>query len=653
MEMTLRKGEYMKQTGKQNLKLRLVWTLAVFALGFAAVSAKVSAPGKISASDGKWDLSQVYSSLAAWRADLPLLDRAVASAVQYKGRLGESPEVLGEFMRTRDAVATKASRLYGYLILLRSCDMRNADYRSAEQELQGRIAKIDNDLGWIDTELIDVGREKLLNWSETAPLLRPYLHYFRDLLRQQEHILPEERQKLVGILSRPLAAAKNIYASLAVADFVPEKVTLKDGREINATLAETEKLLTVLADQDDRKQVATANLAPFIRNKHTYAEIFKGIMESRWALAQVYGFPSCLEETLFANDIPKDVYLKVIEGARNGVAPLQKYLRLRKEVLGLSDFFKADQYVSLVDFNRTYSFAEAASTVGQALAPLGEDYIDGVLRAFNEGWIDSYPAAGKRGGAFSTDVYGVHPYILLNFNGTRNDLFTMIHELGHALHSVLADANQPFINHEYSSFVAEVAAIFNEQLLLDFLVEHSRDPRERIELLDQAIQNLIRKFYVSARRSEFEYQAYSLVEQGKPVNAEILADLYNGMEKHYLGDGVTLAAADPDRYGWPIIHHFFSQYYYVFQYATSYAASVNLFQQLKQATDRAAKERIREKYLALLRSGGNGYPIDQLRKAGIDLTAGAPIRAVVNEMSRLVDRLEGELRMLGKIKRID
>lgn len=650
MEISKGNNEFVKRTRRQNQLRWLGLAIAGFMLCCGLIFAKVNSPGKATADEGKWDLSQVYLSLDAWRADLPELDKSVARAGQFKRRLGLSPEVLGEFMKARDAVATKAARLYTYVNLLFYRDMRNSENQAVRQELQNRIAKVDNDLAWIDAELVGIGREKLLSWSKTVPGLRPYQHHFIDLLRQQEHILPEEQQKLVGILSRPLAAAKNTYSSLAVADYQPEKVKLEDGREISATLAEMEKFLSIPSSQGDRKKVATAALAPFIRHKTTYAEIFKGIIEARWALAQVYGFASCLEQTLHANDIPKEVYLKLIGGARNGVAPLHKYMSLRKKVLGLNEFLKADQYVSLVDFNQTYLYQEAASLVAQALAPLGKDYGDQVRRAFSEGWIDVFPVAGKWGGAFAMDVNGVHPYVLLNFSGTRNNLFTLVHELGHAMHSVLADASQPFISHEYSSFAAEVAAIFNEHLLLDFLVENSRDPRERIDLLDQAIQNLIRKFYGSARRSEFEYQAYSLIEQGKPVNAEILAELYNGLEKQYLGDTVMLADSDPERYGWPVISHFFTHYYYVFQYATSYAASVNLFQQLKQSPDRAAKERIREKYLALLRSGGNGYPIDQLRAAGADLTGEAPFQAVVNEMSRLVDRLERELKFVGKIQ---
>lgn len=322
---------------------------------------------------------------------------------------------------------------------------------------------------------------------------------------------------------------------------------------------------------------------------------------------------------------------------------MQRYYKLRKEALGLSEYHLYDGSVSVVEGEKVYDYDEVLPMVVESVAPLGTDYQAKLKKATSSGWIDVFENEGKRSGAYSAGVYGVHPYMLMNYNGTLDGVFTLAHELGHTIHTQLSHENQPFATSGYTIFVAEVASTLNEALFLDYMLKKITDPKERIKLLEQQIDNILGTFYTQVMFADFEHQAHMMVEQGQPITAEVLKGIYSKIMTDYFGDAVVR----DELYDvlWSRISHFYNSPYYVYQYATCFASSAKLVQGI-QSKDAKVRKEATEKYLTLLKSGGNDYPMEQLKKAGVDLTQPETIKAVVDQLDALVDQYELELKKL-------
>lgn len=595
----------------------------------------------------KWNLNDIYPSWEAWEADLNKVDEMFQKIPEFKGKLGSSVETYMEFIKLREEMSKIGTKLGSYSFLNRALDGANTEFNTRAQQLQNMYIKNGMNTAWIGPELKTIPKETMDKWLAENEDLQIYKHGIEDFYREMEHILPEEKQQMMTTLSKALGAANSIYTSISVSDMVYPTVKLSTGEEVVASPAERTRISSTNPNQDDRKLVSDAMIKPFVKQKNTYADIYSGILNARWAQAQIYGYNSCIEAALSSNDIPTDVYLNLIEVAKNNVEPLQKYNRLRKKALGLEHYYKSDGLINITDFNKTYTWEEAEELVKAALEPLGEEYNEKVAEMLQGGRVDVYENQGKRGGAFNLGVYGVHPYILMNYNGTRDNVFTLAHEMGHSIHSVFSCENQEFTNHSYTIFVGEVASTFNEFMLLDYMIKNATDPNEKISLLVQAIENIYGTFYTQSMFAEFEYKAYSMVENSQPLNSEVVGNLYNEVYESYLGE--TIERSEDDKYYWSRIHHFLSRYYYVYQYATSFSASSKIYAEVKNAKNKKERKAAQDKLLTLLKSGGNDYPVNQLAKAGIDMTTPETFKAVVNQFSELVDQLEQELKALGKI----
>ena len=397
------------------------------------------------------------------------------------------------------------------------------------------------------------------------------------------------------------------------------------------------------ANQADRKMAFEAHFGAYTANANTYASIYNGIIQKDWASAQSRNSKSCVEAALEGNNIPIQVYENLVNTVKNNTSPLQRYLKLRKKVLKLTEYHAYDGSISLTDFKKTYAYEDAKKMVQASIAPLGKDYQTKMEKAVSNGWLDVFEANGKRAGAFSSNVYGVHPYMLLNYNETLYEVYTLAHELGHTLHTLLANENQPFSTSDYTIFVAEVASTFNERLLLDYMLKNTTDTKERIALLNQAITGIVGTFYTQAMFADFELQAHQLAEDGKPINVKALDDIMTGLLDKYYGDAVT---RDPQqKETWIRIAHFFRSPFYVYQYATCYASSAQLYKMVTTGTE-AEKKKATDNYLNLLKSGGNDFPMEQLKKAGVDLSKPETVKAVIDQMDDLVTQLEKELEKL-------
>ena len=342
--------------------------------------------------------------------------------------------------------------------------------------------------------------------------------------------------------------------------------------------------------------------------------------------------------------MPRSVVEALIEATRAGTAPLQRYARLRKRLLGLDSYHLYDGFLPVYRSSQTYPYARARELALESVAPLGADYTAKFRQFVAGGRIDVYENEGKRSGAYSAGVYGVGPYQLLNYNDTLESAFTFAHEAGHAMHTVLSYAHQPFVTADYTIFVAEVASTTNERFLLDTLLARTSDPKERFVLLEQAVDAIVGTFYTQVMFADFELQAHRKVEQGEPVTTEVLNTLYAGLLKTYYGD--ALAHDDFYKFTWARIGHFFNSPYYVYQYATCFASSAQLYSAMTTGPE-ASRQAATERYLTLLKSGGNDHPMQQLKKAGVDLSQRSTVQAVVDQLDALVTQMETEAARIG------
>lgn len=627
-------------------KITLV-LLAVFALNMITIAQQDLKPGDQDYYKYNWKLTDVYADWDAWQKDLDYLNAQIPKYLEFKGKLGTSPEVLLDYYEFTEKNTQISSKLYVYASLSQDVDSKNPMYVSKLQQVQTMWVAKSRNTTWVQTEMASIPKEKLEKWMKENKELEVYKHNIDNFYRQLEHILDEETQRISTYYSKALGAASNIYGSLSTADMEFKKVTLSDGEEVIASPANAARIYTTNKNQEDRRIVSEALGEVYAKNKNTYADILIGIFQSRWASAQLRGYESCLDAVLESNNIPKDVYLNLIDVAGNSTEPLLKYRELRKKALGLEKYYFSDGSLELVDFEKTYPYDEATELVKECLKPMGEEYNELLTNALQAGWVDVYEKPGKRGGAYSWSVDGVHPYILMNWAGTRDNVFTLAHEFGHSIHSMLSSKYQPYVYENYASMVAETASTFNEKMLLDYLIENAKSPEERITLLVQAIDNISGTFYRQAQFAEFEYKLYGMIENDKPLNADIMADLYAEIDKKYNGDIVE--RSEMSKYTWPRVHHFFTLYYYVHNYAVSFSCSSSLFNQIKQADSKKEAKEAQEKYLTLLKSGASDYPVELLKEAGVDLTTKDPYLAVVNRMTELVDQLEKALKEAGKI----
>jgi oligoendopeptidase F len=376
---------------------------------------------------------------------------------------------------------------------------------------------------------------------------------------------------------------------------------------------------------------------------NTYASLYNGVLQRDWFYAQARNYRSTLDAALHGNDIPTAVVENLIEATRTGTEPLRRYHRLRKRVLGLDAYHSYDTSIPLVDFERKYPYEDVLEWLPASVARLGPEYQRLMREVLGGQSLDVYENPGKRSGAYSAPVYGVQPYMLLNYNDTLDAVFTLAHEMGHSMHTVLAHARQPFIYAGYTIFVAEVPSTLSEALFLEYMLERTTDERERIVLLQHAIDGITSTFYTQVLFADFELQAHRLVEDGKPVTADVLGDIYFGLLRAYHGD--ALDYDERSRVTWARIPHFFGTPYYVYQYATCYASSAHLMTQISSGSlgERMAAV---ERYRALLEAGGSDHPMVLLRRAGVDLGRPEPVRAVVARLDTLVTELEDALRAL-------
>lgn len=595
----------------------------------------------------KWNMTDFYPDWAEWDKELETLKSMMKEIPQYKGQIKDDSKKFVELIKLEEKMGRLLDKLYVYVYMLKDLDSKDEVSSVKLQEIQAIYTEYSVSAAWITPEILQIPKETMERWIEENPELKDNRFGLMEIYRLQGHVLDEGKEKLLSYYGQYMGAPHDIYAELSISDMKWNEVKLSDGYEGPVTNGVYSKVLTTNRNQEDRKKAFEALYGAFDNNKNTYGAIYRALLQRDVASSKGRNYNSSLEKALEPKNVPTEVYTTLLKSAIDNNAPLQRYVNLRKKALGLKEYHYYDNSINIVEYDKTFDYDVAKEMVYNSVAPLGEDYSAKMNRAISEGWIDVFETENKRSGAYSIGIYDVHPYMLLNYQSTLDDVFTLAHELGHTLHTMLSNENQSYATHDYTIFVAEVASTFNERLLLDYMIKNSNDPIEKIALIEQALGNIVGTFYIQTLFANYEYQAHKLIEEGKAVTPDVLSGIMDNLFKEYFGDSITMD--ELQKIIWARIPHFFNSPYYVYQYATSFASSANLYDRITN-TKYSEEERTKAKedYLTLLKSGGNDHPMNQLKKAGVDLEKVESFHAVAVEFDRLLDILEEELNKLEK-----
>jgi oligoendopeptidase F len=587
----------------------------------------------------KWNLKNIFATWEEWESAYRELDRKIDGFAALQGTLASGSGLLTS-LRLRDEIGQLEYKVWYFASLWYDQDQRDNQINARRQQVQILFAKAAQAAAWFDPELLKVPLAEVQEWMAVNDDLAVYRFAIEDLYRQQEHVLDDKGEHLLSLSSRFSSSPNDAYAALSTADVKYPTVRLSTGAEATLTYGQYRAILATNRNQADRAAAFHEFHKIYDNTVNTYATLYDGVLQRDLFYSRARGYKTTLESALHGNNIPTAVVENLIRETKAGTEPLRRYHRLRRRVLGVETYHSYDTSIPMVDFDRKYPYEDVLEWLPASVTALGDDYGRRMRAVLNGQCIDVYENPGKRSGAYSAPVYGVQPYMLLNYNDTLDAVFTLAHEMGHSMHTVLSHAHQPFVYAGYTIFVAEVPSTLSEALFLEYMLGRSTDERERIVLLQHAIDGIVSTFYTQVMFADFELQAHRLAEEGKPVTADVLGDIYFGLLQAYHGD--ALDYDQQSRITWARIPHFYQSPYYVYQYATCFASSAQLMNQLTSGSSSERDAALR-RYLTLLEAGGSDHPMTLLQQAGVDLGQPEPIRAVVAQLDTLVSRLEQAL----------
>lgn len=583
----------------------------------------------------KWDLTALYPNEAAWRQAKDRVTAQLPGMQKYKGHLGDSAAALQEALDAIFGVAKDLSRVSIYANLLADEDTRDSNHQAMRQEVTRLGATFASEVAFGEPEILRMDAGKVETFIKERPGLKIYQHYLEDIVRRKPHTGTEPEERLIAEAGLMSPAPSDIYGTFFDADFPYPSVTLSDGRTVKLNSAAF-SLYRAVPNRDDRRKVMSAFFGALGEYRRTFGATMNANLQKDIFYMKARKYSSTLEAALNENNIPVSVYTSLIDGVNAHLPAFHRYLALRKRMMGVDQLHYYDLYAPLVaSVKLEYPVEKAEQEILASLAPLGPEYTTVIDRAFKERWIDLYPTPGKRAGAYSNATYGVHPFMLLNYNGQYADMSTLAHELGHTVHSYLSNKNQPFPTADYPIFVAEVASTFNESLLIDHVLKSVTDDAVKLSLLGNYLENIKGTVFRQTQFAEFELRVHEMVEKGQPITGDALSALYTAIAKKYYGHEAGVCVVDDYvAHEWAFIPHFYRAFY-VFQYATSFTASSALSEHVL-AGDADARQR----FVQFLSSGGSQYPIDLLKQAGVDMTTREPLDLTIRQMTRVMDEME-------------
>lgn len=580
-----------------------------------------------------WNLKLIYKSLEDYEKDFNALEGIKNKLVSLKGHLHEE-EAFKEYFKLFEELNLKVEKLYVYAHLGHDQNQKNTESSRLLARIAQKYATIFTELSFAEPEFLSMGLDKVKSFLKGD--LADLNFYFESLYRTQEHVLTAKEEAMMSNFNDAGRVYNDLYDKLTIVDGKDKEVVLSNGEKLKVSVSNFTYYLGILEDPSDRTKVFEAVYEYLFDHKSTLAAIYNGIMKMEYANAKERGYKSCLEAKLDVNNIPMDVYLSLMQAARENTAPLKRYYQIRKKYFNLEKVRTYDRFLKFRTSKKNYSYEDAKALVLDALKDMGPDFVKRAEFCLSEGRVDVMIKDGKRNGAYSSGTYSNGPFILLNHNGNLNDTFTIAHECGHSIHTTYANDNQSLFNANYTIFVAEVASTFNEARFLDYLMKTETDKNEKIVLLQQAIDNICSTFYRQTLFATYEYEAHKLLEEGQPIDETALANIMKNLYKEYYDIDLN-----DERYKemvFAYIPHFYHTPFYVYQYATSFSASQAIYEAVKNKKPGAF-----DKYINLLKAGGSNYPVELLKEAGCDLTTKEPFLAVVRKMDELLDELEALL----------
>lgn len=589
----------------------------------------------------KWNTDEIYAAWEIWDKDIKEMKNLMEEIPKYENKIVNDKNEFINLIKLDEKLSRIVDKVYLYPYMLKDLDSTNQFVSKKLQEIEFLFAKFSVATAWISPKILEIPKETMEKWIDETEELEEHKFSLMELYRLKSHVLEKDKEKLLSHFSQYMGAVNDIYTELSTSDIKFNEIELSNGEKVVITNAMYSKILDNNKNQEDRKKAFEALYKSYDINKNTYSAIYRGILQKAVAFANAKNYDTTLNIALEGKNIPTEVYENLINSAKENSAPLKRYIEFRKKHLNLKSYHYYDNQIKLVDYTREFSYDEAKNIVLKSVGPLGKEYQENLNIAISEGWLDVYETPNKRSGAYSLNIYDVHPYMLLNYNETMDSVFTLAHELGHTLHSMYSTKHQPYATHNYTIFVAEVASTFNERLLLNYMLKNTEDHNEKIALIEEAIGNIMGTYYVQSLFASYEYEAHKMAEKGEPITESVLSVLMEKLFIEFFGNGLYID--ELQKIIWARIPHFFNSPYYVYQYATSFAASSKLYEKITgENYSKEEREEARTKYLELLKSGGNNYPIEQLKLAGVNLLEKENFEAVAKEMDKLIDMLEKE-----------
>lgn len=590
------------------------------------------------ATEYTWDLTPIIKDEKMFDETFAKVKELVDTFSTYAGNLLSSPKTLLEALHIRNEIFENFTRLYVFSKMTLDQDTKLGASQERFQLISSYEGELSTKLSFFDPEIMSADPEILKGYIETHEGLKLYEHYFHNLLRKKDHVLSAEMEELLALSSDFSSTPGAIYTMYNNADLELPMVIDENHEEIRLTQGNFIRLLK----SSDRKVRETAFHAMYderAKLKNTIASIFTANLKKDTFHMKARKFDSALDANLFDRNIDTSVYHNLVNTVGDNLHLMHRYVDLRKKVLGFETLHMYDLYVPIVsDVDEVIPYEEAKKTVLEALQPMGKEYVDMIQHAYDNKWIDVYENIGKRSGAYSWGAYGSHPYVLLNHQDNMSSMFTLAHELGHAMHSHYSSNTQEYIYHGYPIFLAEVASTVNEALLLQHLLKTTTEKQKRLYLINHYLESFRATFFRQAMFAEFELTVHNLCDQGQPLTADNLCDIYLDMNKKYYGDNIVID--DHIKYEWMRIPHFYNSFY-VYQYSTGFASAQALSKGiLDEVNGKATAVGNLEKYMGFLKAGSSDYPLNTLKSAGVDMSTPTPIQDALAIFEGLLDEFE-------------
>lgn len=607
--------------------------LAAAALASLAAAAPAWAQSADPAAGAAWDLSEIYPDDAAWDAARKAALARLPEIARYKGRLGESAQTLAEALALQSDLGRTIARIYTYVSLKADEDVRVAAYQEKQAQAVDLYTGFGEATAWLSPEILALGKPKIDAFVAASPVLKQrFDFYLADILRQAEHILSPEGEALLASAAAPLQAPSDISGQLRSSDIPWPTITLSTGKQVRLD-SQGYTLNRDAPNRADRKAVFDAFWGAHGQFQNSFGATYNAKIKGNIFEAKARKYPTALASALSGPNVPETVYRTLVAEANAGLPQLHRYFELRRRMLGLPDIHYYDIYPPLVRLDRSFTLGEMRALTLAAVKPLGTDYAERFAAASAAKWMDPWPRPGKRPGAYmQPGAYDVHPFLLLNLSNRYDGLSTYAHEWGHALHSLIANASQPYEKADYRIFLAEIASTLNEQLLVAHMLERAKTKEEKLFYLGQQMENFRGTFFRQTMFAEFELQAHDLAEAGEGLSGRKFTELYAELLRRYHGPKMGLAPAYANE--WAFIPHFYNSFY-VYQYATCIAAAAYFAQAILKG---GAKER--DNYLSVLKAGGSDHPTEILKRAGLDMASPTPYRALVASFKETIDQAE-------------